>query len=173
MDDDKKTQYRYASANGKEAKNLEIKGQPATVGTGVNDKGDNVVTMFTGSNTGQKLHETRHGGQHSRGEVNAINQTSSIDAEISAYRAEYSWSGSLSAKTLDASTVNIAGIQGRTNILNRTLLDNGDYPIGVQTTNVSNISQITRGLINNMVEVGNGGITGGTNYLLWIYALLK
>ncbi|GAK98323.1 hypothetical protein JCM19294_1517 [Nonlabens tegetincola] len=122
---------------------------------------------------GSRLHETRHGGQHSRGTINAVTQTSSFDAEISAYRAQYSWKASLSARTLDASTVNIADIQGRTNEINRTLLDNGHFPLGVQRTNVTNINQINRGLINNMVEVGNGGITGGPNYLLWIYALLR
>ena len=53
------------------------------------------------------------------------------------------------------------------------LLDLGNYPIGVQTTNITNISQITRGFVNNLVEVGNGGIQGGPNYLLWIYALLR
>ncbi len=177
MRGDKSTQYRYANSNGKEAKNLGIKGQPATVGTGTNDKGDNVVTMFTSSNVGQKLHETRHGGQHSRGEINAINQTSSISAEVSAYRAQYSWSGSLSARTLDMSTVNIQDIQGLSNSitsqLNRGLLDLGNYPSGVQTTNITNISQITRSFVNNLVEVGNGGIQGGRNYLLWIYKLLK
>lgn len=177
MRGDQSTQYRYASANGKEAKNLGIKGQPATVGTGTNDKGDSVVTMFTGSKTGQQLHETRHGGQHSRGEINALTQTSSINAEVSAYRAEYSWKGSLSVRTLDASTVNIRDIQGLSNTmtgqLNRGLLDLGNYPAGVQTTNITNIGQINRSFVSNLVEVGNGGVQGGTNYLLWIYALLK
>jgi hypothetical protein len=149
---------------------------PATVGTGTNSKGDQVVTMFTEKNMGNQIHETRHGGQHFRGEVNAVTQESSIAVEVSAYRAQYSWNGSLKANTLDSSTIsNIVDFQ--TNIHNQTLMSANQMPFGVQQTNISNISQINSGFVSNIVEIGQGGgrapLPIVQNYLLWIYAGLK
>lgn len=174
MRNDQSTEYKYASVNGKQAKSLGVEG-PATVGTGANGNGHQVVTMFTEKNMGNQIHETRHGGQHSRGEIDAVNQVSSINAEVSAYRAQYSWNGSLQLPTLDVNSIsNIVDFQ--TNILNRVLLDNGRFPTQVNTTNVTNIGQINRSLIQNIVEIGVAGGSGSLptvqNYLLWIYAPL-
>jgi len=173
---DKNNMFRFASVNGREAKNAGIFG-PSTAPTGTTESGLNEITLYTEGNMGSQLHETRHGGQHSRGEINAVTQTSSIGAEVSAYRAQYSWAGSLSLSTLDASTLNIRDIQGLNNNIigqaNRTLLNEGAFPLGVKFPVINNIHQVNRTLVNNIVEVGNGGIKGGPNYLLWIYALLR
>jgi RHS repeat-associated protein len=169
MRNDQSTEYKYAKVNSKMS-------GPATVGTGTNSKGDQVVTMFTEKNMGNQIHETRHGGQHFRGEVNAVTQESSIAVEVSAYRAQYSWNGSLKANTLDSSTIsNIVDFQ--TNIHNQILMSANQMPFGVQQTNISNISQINSGFVSNIVEIGQGGgrapLPIVQNYLLWIYAGLK
>ena len=174
MRSDSSTEYRYANVGSKEAKSLGIVG-PSTLGTGQNNKGDNVVSMFTEKNVGNQLHETRHGGQNARGEINAVTQSSSIAAEVSAYRAQYSWSGSLLAPTMDSSTIsNIVNFQ--TNPLNRTLMDNNLMPTGVTTTNINNINQINSSFVGNIVEIGQGGgrqpLPTVQNYLMWIYAPL-
>ena len=139
------TQFRYANTNGKEAKSLGIKGKPVTVGTGTNDKGDNVVTMFTGSKTGQKLHETRHGGQHSRGEINAITQShgaQGLDTEVSAYRAQFAWDGNLRYMTHNFD---------QTNIISRTLL-NAQKVVPGTLININSMNQINTNMILDIGE---------------------
>ena len=90
MRKDDKTEYRYESVDSKEAKDLKLAG-PATVATA-----DGVVTMFTEKNMGSKLHESRHGGQNARGELDAKTKANyGVEDEVSAYKAQYSWSGSL------------------------------------------------------------------------------
>jgi RHS repeat-associated protein len=174
MRNDASNEYRYASVGSKEAKSLGIVG-PSTLGTGQNSKGDNVVSMFTEKNMGNRLHEGRHGGQNARGEINAITQSSSVAAEVSAYRAQYSWGGSLSSPTMDLNGIsNIVNFQ--TNPINRTLMDNNLMPVGVTTTNINNISQINSSFVGNIVEIGSGGgyqpLPTVQNYLMWIYAPL-
>jgi RHS repeat-associated protein len=172
MRNDSSNEYRYGSVGSKEAKSLGVVG-PSTVGTGQNNRGDNVISMFTEKNMGNQLHETRHGGQNARGEINAITQQSSIAAEVSGYRAQYSWDGSLRANTLDSSTIsNIVDFQ--TNLINRTALNAGMMPPGVTVTNINAINQINSNFVNNIVEIGVGGGGGPLptvqNYLIWIYA---
>ena len=148
MQGNENTQFRYASTNSKEAKSLGLGGKPATTGTDkngnavINDNGHNVVTMFTGSKTGQKLHETRHGGQPSRGEINAITQVRGLDAEVSAYRAEYSWSGSLNYLSHNVD---------QTSILNRALLDGKSYNFALK--NILNINQINLNVVRDIGKV--------------------
>ncbi len=172
MRNDTSNEYRYASVGSKEAKSLGIVG-PSTLGTGQNSKGDNVISMFTEKNMGNILHEGRHGGQNTRGEINAFTQSSSVAAEVSAYRAQYSWSGSLFVPTIDMNSIsNIVNFQ--TNSINRTLMDNNLMPSGVTITNVNNINQINNTFVGNMVEIGTGGgyqpLPTVQNYLMWIYA---
>jgi RHS repeat-associated protein len=95
MRSDTKTEYRYASINSKEARENELEG-PTTMSTGTNEKGDNVVTMFTESNMRSSIHESRHGGDIARGDLE-FNSTGGygVSHEISAYRAQYSWNGKL------------------------------------------------------------------------------
>jgi len=95
MRDDESTQYSYSSVSSKKAEEMRIEG-PTTVSTGTNKKGHNVVTMFTEGNMETKLHETRHGGQNARGEINiSTGKGYGVSDEVSAYRAQYSWSGNL------------------------------------------------------------------------------
>jgi len=89
------TEFRYASVNSEEARNNGIEG-PTTRETDTNGKGDAVVTMFNESSMGKILHEGRHGGDIARGNLE-FNNTGGygVSHEVSAYRAEYSWSGKL------------------------------------------------------------------------------
>lgn len=166
MRNDGDTQYKYASAS-----------KPGTAGSGTNGNGHEVVTMYTERNMGSQIHETRHGGQHSRGEVNAVTQDNSITAEVSAYRAQYSWSGTLNLPTLDSSTIPTNIVDFQTDIVNRALMDKNELPLSVRITNITNINQINSGVISNIVEVGQGGgiapLPTVQNYLMWIYAGLK
>jgi RHS repeat-associated protein len=98
MRGDGDTQYKYRSVGSQEHKNTGAAG-PVTQPTGTNSRGHQVVTMFTEGNMGSKLHETRHGGQNARGEINytqnadgswAAGNLYGVRDEISAYRAQYS-----------------------------------------------------------------------------------
>lgn len=142
MRSDENTQYRYSSTNSKEAKSLGLNGKPATVGTGTNDKGHNVVTMFTSSKMENKLHETRHGGQHMRGEINAITQKSSVNAEVSAYRAGYSWKGTMQYMTHNFD---------QTNILSRVILNTQGVVPGTIIT-INSINQINANMVLDIGE---------------------
>lgn len=52
--------------------------------------------MFVENNMESKIHESRHGGQHARGELNIVTNTKyGIMDEVSAYRAQYSWNKKL------------------------------------------------------------------------------
>ena len=93
MRSDEDVWYGYADANS-QGRSANDQGKPGTTGT-TDSNGRTVVTMYTESNMESQIHETRHGGQHSRGSINAVTQSSNVDAEVSTYRAQYSWSGSL------------------------------------------------------------------------------
>ena len=68
---------------------------PAGVGNPTIDGiGTNQVTMYVDDNMGSKLHESRHGGDVARGTL--TNDNYGVHHEVSAYRAQYSWSGSFS-----------------------------------------------------------------------------
>ncbi len=105
MSADRGTHYQYKKTGSSEHKALNV-GGPVTQPTGTNKQGHQVVTMFTEGNMGSILHETRHGGQVARGETNFSQNSGGtwiggslygVQDEISAYRAQYSWSGSLTA----------------------------------------------------------------------------
>ena len=142
MRNDQSTQYRYAKLDGKESKALGLQG-PSTTLTGQNSKGDNVVTMFTESNMGNKLHESRHGGQNARGEYNiATGASYGVADEVSAYRAQYSWSGSLTFLDLSANPTPAQLL---------IALQTGKNPL---TTNVTNINSINPNMVNSMADPG-------------------
>ena len=102
MRGDKSTEYKYAKFGGSESKQLGLVG-PTTTLTGQNTKGDNVVTMFSESNMGSTLHEGRHGGKNARGEYNiATGAGYGVADEVSSYRAQYSWKGTLTFMDLNA-----------------------------------------------------------------------
>ena len=139
MRSDEDVWYGYADANS-QGRSASDQGKPGT--TGVTDSdGKTVVTMYTESNMGSRIHETRHGGQHSRGEINAVTQSSSVDAEVSAYRAQYSWDGSLQYMThnFDQNT-----------IFNRALLNLQQSP----SEAVININSINNINTNMVLDIG-------------------
>ena len=114
-----------------------------------NKKGKTVVTMMTtqyedrfDDNMANSLHEMRHGGQIARGELTGVDakgnpsaeSTYNLDMEVSAYRAQFAWSGKLG--------------------YNPVLLKSGQkWPSRI----ILNIFDINRSLIKNMYEImGNG-----------------
>lgn len=142
MKADQTTQYKYGKLGSDDAKALSLNG-PSTLLTGQNSKGDNVVTMFTEKNMGSKLHESRHGGQNARGEYNIeTGQNYGVADEISAYRAQYSWKGTLSFidvnKTPTQSQI-LSSLQSGTNPLMSTL---------------TTINSITPNFVNGLVDPG-------------------
>ena len=114
-----------------------------------NKKGKTVVTMMTTQyedrfdyNMANSLHEMRHGGQIARGESTGFDakgnpsteSTYNLDMEVSAYRAQFAWSGRLR--------------------YNPILLKSGQKWYSGYT---DNIFEINRSLIKNMYEImGNG-----------------
>jgi RHS repeat-associated protein len=139
MRDDKKNEFRYASVSSNS--------KPVTTPEG---ESGNVIVMHTGKNMGSILHETRHGGQVARGEVNFSKDENGnwvggnlygVSDEISAYRAEYAYSGSFTY----IKYFNIDALQG-TLIL--------DLPKFVKdfTSTITNINHINAGVINSMAD---------------------
>jgi hypothetical protein len=139
MRSDKTTEYKYSKASSKD--NPAGKGLPVTTPTGTNSKGDNVVTMFTESNMGNKLHESRHGGQNARSEFNVVTGANyGVADEVSAYQAQYSWSGKLQH-------IPYTDFNNQNNMLQ--LLTGG---IQSFIQKITNINQITPAIINTMVD---------------------
>jgi RHS repeat-associated protein len=143
MRNDKSTEYRYAKLGGRASKQLGLAG-PSTTLTGQNSKGDNVITMFTESNTGNQLHETRHGGQNARGDYNiATGAGYGVADEVSAYKAQYSWGGTLGP------FLNLSANPTQEEILQAVLA--GKNPL---TTTITNFNAITPNMVNSMGDPG-------------------
>lgn len=80
MRDDANTEYRY-----KYADHAEIYGD--------NIDGQNVVFIYF-EDFETQVHESRHGGQHARGEANMLTKNRyGVADEVDAYRAQYAWLG--------------------------------------------------------------------------------
>ena len=96
MRSNKNTEFKYASLDSKDAKSNGVVG-PTAMQTGKNNNGNDVVTMFNEKNMGSILHEGRHGGDIARGNLE-FNTTGgyTVSHEVSAYKAQYAWSGSFS-----------------------------------------------------------------------------
>jgi RHS repeat-associated protein len=140
MRNDTSTEYRYGKVNSKEAKALNLQG-PATLSTGQNKKGDDVVSIFTEGNMGSRLHETRHGGQNARGEFDIkTGNNYGVADEVSAYRAQYSWKGKLDY-------VPFTNFNSQANLTK--LLTQG---ISGFKVNVTNINQINPTMVNSLVD---------------------
>src|SRR5690554_2445322 len=140
MRNDQSTEYKYAKLNSQEAKSLGLAG-PTTTLTGQNDNGDNVVTMFTEKNMGNQVHETRHGGQNARGEFNVVTGAGyGVADEVSAYRAQYSWSGKLQYIPF----TDFSNSNNMTQMMTQ----------GIQSfiQNITNINQITPNFVNTLVD---------------------
>ncbi|MCD7969457.1 MAG: hypothetical protein LUF87_03805 [Alistipes sp.] len=123
MRNDQSTQYVYENARKND-------GKPEIKLTGTNDKGHNIITMYNHSD-GSAIHESRHGGQYVRGEINITANGGSdgygLDSEVSAYRAQYSFDGYL--RYLDPQ-----------NIMHQQIVNQGLDPA---LSSVKNIYQIT------------------------------
>ena len=111
---------------------------------------------------GNKLHESRHGGQHSRGEINAVTQSFGelgLDAEVSAYRAQFSWDGTLQYMTHDFD---------QTGDGMRLLLNNKVRHSSFMRT-VNSMNQINVNMVLGIGEFVTGRNGEGT-YILPIYS---
>jgi len=139
MRNEQNTEYRFSGLNSKSAKNNNIEG-PTILRTGTNNNGDNVVTMFTENTMSSKLHESRHGGDLSRGtlQFNA-NGGYGVSDEVSAYRAQYSWNGQMSYRE-----------QPNQAVMLQRIMAGQDPTIAI----ITNINQITRNVINSIVDPG-------------------
>jgi len=141
MRNDANTEYRYASANDKS--NPSGVGFPTTTSTGTNSNGDGVITMFTENNMGSVLHEGRHGGQNARGEFNIRTSANyGVADEISAYRAQYSWEGTLIYQDQPSAEVTKQRMQA------------GQSLATITQVTLTNINQITGTAVNSMVDPG-------------------
>lgn len=142
MRNDKTTEYKYGDLNSKEAKSLGLNG-PTTLNTGQNRKGDNTISIFAENNIGSELHETRHGGQNARGEFNIITGANyGVADEISAYRAQYSFDGSLEFTDVNKTPTSAE-------VLNS--LQNGGNPL---INRINNINGINSNFVNSLVDPG-------------------
>jgi hypothetical protein len=114
---------------------------PTTTRTGQNTQGDHVVTMFTEKNMGNQMHETRHGGQNARGELDATTGAGyGVADEVSAYRAQYSWRGKLQYMSYtDFSNSN-------------NMLQMMTQGIKSFIQNITNINQITPNFVNTLFD---------------------
>ena len=128
MRNDPDTEYRFVKSNTPEIRAAEEK----------NNNGDEVIAICY-NNFETRLHESRHGGQHARGEMDAafFNGYGVMD-EVDAYRAQYSWSGVYNYFYDDLSS---EAIQRRINA--------GINPL---IGTISNIDSITPAFINRLME---------------------
>lgn len=134
MFDDKKNEYKYSI--------IEEGGAPAAQFTGKNEeKNLDVITMFVENTMESKIHESRHGGQHARGELNIVTgEGYGVNDEISAYRAQYSWNKNLQYVDLNVSDM----------VLSNRAKAGQDPGKG----RVININQIHKTFVNKLVDPG-------------------
>jgi RHS repeat-associated protein len=98
MRNDTDTEYKYSNLESKEAKHAKVDFPTATK-TGTNGDGHDVITMFVEKgNVGNQIHESRHGGDHAKGEHLDISKGVGesgygVRDEVSAYRAQYAYDG--------------------------------------------------------------------------------
>jgi len=133
MFDDPKNEYKYSIIGEGEA--------PGAIFTGQNSNGMDIITMHVEGTMESKIHESRHGGQHARGELNIVTSSGyGVKDEISAYRAEYSWDKKLEYRVLpSAESI-------------KNMLGAGQKASG--KSKVHNINQIHRLFIKELVDPG-------------------
>jgi RHS repeat-associated protein len=118
------TEFRYANANSKN--NPSGRGNPTIDGVGTN-----TVTMYVENNTGSKSHEGRHGGDAARGTLTLENYN--VNHEVSAYKAQYGYSGSIAYMEV--------------NDLNKQIAFSGVQP---SLSYVNSMNSITPSFVNSM-----------------------
>ena len=132
MRDNKDIQFKYEKSKD---------GQSSTSATSDNK----VVTMTTTKD--KEIHETRHGGQYSRGEVFKSGQevkNYGVIEEVDAYKAQYAFDGVLKYNSHNFD---------QTGVLNRLVLDSGNFPEDSKRT-INNINLINATTVNNMGVIG-------------------
>ena len=143
MRENRKIEYRYASANSKS--NSAGKGNPNTAETGTDAKGQtSQVTMFV-NGMGNKIHESRHGGDNARGslDVSPGSKNYGVADEVSAYRAQFAYDGKIEYRQFGDPNNALLLIQSGTTFpeINKML-----------KTTISSFSQITPQAIGGMAD---------------------
>ena len=139
MRNDENTEYRYGKVGSREYTKSGLDG-PTTAATGINNKRDGVITMFTDRNMGSRLHESRHGGQNARNEFNiGTGDNYGVADEVSAYKAQYSWRGNLVYRDQPAADIMLQRVRA------------GQDPTKVA---INSIGLITAAVVNSMVDPG-------------------
>jgi RHS repeat-associated protein len=93
MREDPNTMYRYTTIGSGDANAIRAVG-PQAIMVGQNHEGHDLVYLVTERNIETRLHESRHGGQHARRELDVGNpNTYRSSHEISAYSAQYAYRG--------------------------------------------------------------------------------
>ena len=162
MRSNESTEFRYGKASDKN--NEAGRGNPATLPTGTNDAGHNVITMFSDKST--QFHETRHGGQVARGEYGFDqnrNPTAGygLDSEVSACRAQYAFDGKFNYQQADF-------LRNASPAVVDAFFSTGSSIIPI--VGVNNINLINRALIQN---IGVEGSFNGRRTWLPLYQHLK
>ncbi len=140
MRDDANTMYRYAEVGSSDANVLGAEG-PQAIKFGRTGEGHDVVYMVTESNMGNRIHESRHGGQHARGELDVGNpNTYRSSHEISAYRAQYAYTG------------RIDYVPGKENWSDAGIMKYMQQGLSPFRQRITNINQINNHFLKSLVD---------------------
>ena len=131
MRNDADTEYRFIKSNTPKTRALEE----------TNNNGNEVI-VISYINFETRLHESRHGGQHAREEIDVVNFNGyGVMDEVDAYRAQFSWRGLFNYLYDDSS---FEAILRRVNAGLNPLIGT-----------ISNIDNITPAFINRLIEDNN------------------
>ncbi len=139
------TEFRYGSVNDKSNK----AGGPATAGLGTG-----TITMYVEKNMGSQLHEFRHGGDAASGTLTA--NTYGVQDEVSAYKAQYAYDGSLPYKPAD--------FLDKYPLFRSVFESSG--PGIIPTSGINNIGLINSDLVNNIGE-GSSSVVNKVKRYTW------
>jgi membrane protein involved in colicin uptake len=151
MRNNENTEFRYAKTSDKSNKE---QGKPNADKTGTNNKGHDVITMFTDGSIGNNIHESRHGGDIARGVYSFDgkgNPTAGfgLHSEVSAYRAQYSYDGQFNY--IDASS----------HLNHQIVFATGIAPVST----ISNINLITPNFVKTKIgEISSKTLRDGKTY---------
>ena len=125
----------------KRSKELKKSAQDIRAAEEKNNNGDEVIAICY-NNFETRLHESRHGGQHTRGEMDAaFFYGYGVMDEVDAYRAQYSWSGVYNYLYDDLSS--------------EAILRRVNAGLNPLIGTISNIDNITPAFINRLIEDNN------------------
>ena len=131
MRNDADTEYRFIKSTTPKIRALEE----------TNNNGNEVI-VISYINFETRLHESRHGGQHAREEIDVVNFNGyGVMDEVDAYRAQYSWSGVYNYLYDDLSS--------------EAILRRVNAGLNPLIGTISNIDNITPAFINRLIEDNN------------------